>query len=344
MMITGDHPDTARSVARQIGLGGSGDVLTGMDIERLSDAELRERMQTTSIFARVVPEQKLRIVQVLKANGEVVCMTGDGVNDAPALGAADIGIAMGVRGTDVAREAAALVLLDDDFASIVHAIRQGRRVFDNLRNAMDYVLAVHVPIAGISLVPVLFGLPLILLPVHIAFLHLIIEPACSVVFEGEPADPSVMRRSPRSPGQPVFGRHLLERSLLQGGSVLLVLIAVFLLALHRSQDAQDARALAFTTLIVANLALIFVNRSSNRTALEALRVPNRALWWIVGGTFLLLGLVLYVPVLRTLFSISMLHPADIAICLTTALASVGSLELVKMLDQRRTVQAERAAE
>jgi Ca2+-transporting ATPase len=343
VMITGDHPDTARSVARQIGLGGSGDVLTGMDIERLSDVELRQRVQTTQIFARVVPEQKLRIVQVLRANGEVVGMTGDGVNDAPALKAADIGIAMGGRGTDVAREAAALVLLDDDFASIVHAIRQGRRVFDNLRNAMGYVLAVHIPIAGISLVPVLFGLPLVLLPVHIAFLHLIIEPACSVVFEGEPADASVMRRSPRSPGQPLFGRHLLGRSLLQGGSVLLVLMAVFLLVLHRARDDENARGLAFTTLIVANLALIFVNRSSTRTALQALRVPNRALWWIVGGTFLLLGLVLYVPVLRTLFSISMLHADDIAICFAAALASVGWLELVKMLDQRRTVSAERAA-
>ena len=343
VMITGDHPDTARSIARQIGLGGSGEVLTGTDLEGLSDAELRQRVQTIHIFARVVPEQKLRIVQLLKANGEVVAMTGDGVNDAPALKAADIGIAMGGRGTDVAREAAALVVLDDDFASIVHAIRQGRRVFDNLRNATDYVLAVHIPIAGISLVPVLFGLPLILLPVHIAFLHLIIEPACSVVFEGEPADPSVMRRPPRSPGQPLFGRHLVERSLLQGGSVLLVLIAVFLVALHRAQDEQDARALAFTTLIVANLALIFVNRSSTRTPLDALRVPNRALWWVVGGTVLLLGLVLSVPVLRTLFSISVLHPEDIAICIAAGLASVGWLELVKVLDRRRSARAESAA-
>ena len=343
VMITGDHPDTARSIARQIGLGGSGDVLTGTDLEGLSDAELRQRVQTIHIFARVVPEQKLRIVQLLKANGEVVAMTGDGVNDAPALKAADIGIAMGGRGTDVAREAAALVVLDDDFASIVHAIRQGRRVFDNLGNAMAYVLGVHVPIAGISLVPVLFGLPLILLPVHIAFLHLIIEPACSVVFEGEPADPAVMCRKPRSPGQRLFGRHLLATSLLRGGSVLLVLVAVFVVALYRGQGEADARALGFTTLIVANLGLIFVNRSSTRPALEAMRVPNRALWWIVGGTLLLLALVLYVPVLRTLFSIDLLHPPDIAICFAGGIASVGWLEVVKMLDRWRSQRPERAA-
>jgi Ca2+-transporting ATPase len=343
VMITGDHPDTARSIARQIGLGGSGDVLTGTDIEGLSDAELRQRVQTIHIFARVVPEQKLRIVQLLKANGEVVAMTGDGVNDAPALRAADIGIAMGGRGTDVAREAAALVVLDDDFASIVHAIRQGRRVFDNLGNAMAYVLGVHVPIAGISLVPVLFGLPLILLPVHIAFLHLIIEPACSVVFEGEPADPAVMCRKPRSPGQRLFGRHLLETSLLRGGSVLLMLVAVFVVALYRGQGEANARALGFTTLIVANLGLIFVNRSSTRPALEAMRVPNRALWWVVGGTVLLLALVLSVPVLRTLFSISVLHPADIAICVAGGLASIGWLEVVKMVDRWRSRRPELAA-
>jgi Ca2+-transporting ATPase len=343
VMITGDHPDTARSIARQIGLGGSGDVLTGTDIEGLSDAELRQRVQTIHIFARVVPEQKLRIVQLLKANGEVVAMTGDGVNDAPALRAADIGIAMGGRGTDVAREAAALVVLDDDFASIVHAIRQGRRVFDNLGNAMAYVLGVHVPIAGISLVPVLFGLPLILLPVHIAFLHLIIEPACSVVFEGEPADPAVMCRKPRSPGQRLFGRHLLETSLLRGGSVLLMLVAVFVVALYRGQGEANARALGFTTLIVANLGLIFVNRSSTRPALEAMRVPNRALWWVVGGTVLLLALVLSVPVLRTLFSISVLHPAEIAICVAAGLASAGWLEVVKMLDRWRSRRPELAA-
>ena len=189
----------------------------------------------------------------------------------------------------------------------------------------------------------LFGLPLILLPVHIAFLHLIIEPACSVVFEGEPADPAVMCRKPRSPGQRLFGRHLLETSLLRGGSVLLMLVAVFVVALYRGQGEANARALGFTTLIVANLGLIFVNRSSTRPALEAMRVPNRALWWVVGGTVLLLALVLSVPVLRTLFSISVLHPADIAICVAGGLASIGWLEVVKMVDRWRSRRPELAA-
>jgi Ca2+-transporting ATPase len=323
VMITGDHPDTARSIARQIGLGGDGDVVTGAELDRLSDAELRARVGSVRVFARVVPEQKLRIVQTLKAAGEVVAMTGDGVNDAPALKAADIGIAMGGRGTDVAREAAALVLLDDDFASIVHAVRLGRRVFDNLRNAMAYVLAVHVPIAGISIVPAVFGLPLVLFPVHVAFLHLVIEPACSVVFEGETEDPDVMRRRPRSPSEGLFGVALLRLSLLRGTSVLVTLLTLFLVAIARGQGEADARTLTFTTLIVANLALILVYRSSTRSVLETIRAPNRAWWAIAALTLLLLGLVLYVPALRTLFSLSLLHPLDVAICLCAGLASAA---------------------
>src|SRR6185369_14922157 len=186
VMITGDYPGTAQNIARQIGLEPAGEVITGPELDRMSDAELQRRIDSVNIFARVVPEQKLRLVNALKANGEVVAMTGDGVNDAPALKAAHIGIAMGERGTDVAREAASLVLLDDDFSSIVEAVRQGRRIFDNLKKGMAYILAIHVPIAGMTLIPVLMEWPLVLLPVHIAFLHLIIDPACSIVFEAEP--------------------------------------------------------------------------------------------------------------------------------------------------------------
>ena len=192
VMITGDYPGTARSIARQIGLAHPEEVVTGPELDTMSEEELQGRIKTVNIFARVVPEQKLRLVQALKANGEVVAMTGDGVNDAPALKSAHIGIAMGGRGTDVAREASAIVLLDDDFGSIVKAIRLGRRIYDNLRKAMAFIFAVHVPIAGLALLPLILGMPLIFTPIHIAFLEMVIDPACSIVFEAEPIDPGAV--------------------------------------------------------------------------------------------------------------------------------------------------------
>ena len=204
VMITGDYPLTARTIARQAGLP-AGETLTGDDLASLGDAALRQRIRSANVCARIAPEQKLRIVQALKANGDVVAMTGDGVNDAPALKAAHVGIAMGGRGTDVAREAASLVLLDDHFLSIVHAVRLGRRIFDNLRKSMSYMLAVHVPIAGMALLPVLLGWPVMLYPMHIVFLELIIDPACSMAFENEPAEPDIMQPPPRNPTAPLFG-------------------------------------------------------------------------------------------------------------------------------------------
>ncbi|MDQ5858164.1 MAG: cation-translocating P-type ATPase, partial [Acidobacteriota bacterium] len=285
VMITGDYPVTAANIAGQVGLGGSGgvSVMTGPDVEKLDDEDLRRRVGSANVFARMVPDQKLRLVRALKANGEVVAMTGDGVNDAPALKAADMGIAMGERGTDVAREAADLVLLDDDFSSIVEAVKMGRRIFDNLRKAVAYILAIHVPIAGMSLLPMLFGWPLALFPVHIVFLELIIDPACSLVFEAEKEEADVMRRPPRNPEEPLFSRRAVGIALLQGAGVLAIVFAVFAIAFARGQGAEDARALAFTTLIVANLALILTNRSWSRTIIQSLRTKNSALAWVLGG-------------------------------------------------------------
>ena len=329
MMITGDYPGTAQKIAREIGLHSPTAVITGQELNQMGDGELLGRIQTVNIFARVVPEQKLRLVNALKKNGEIVAMTGDGVNDAPALKAAQIGIAMGGRGTDVARESADLVLLDDDFASIVQAVKQGRRIYDNLKKAMAYTLAIHVPIAGMSLIPVVFKWPLVLLPIHIAFLHLIIDPACSVVFEAEPPEAEVMKRPPRNPKIPLFNRQMLRLSVLQGVGVLVVLLAIFAIALYRGQGELDARALAFTTLIVANLSLILTNRSWSRTILATVQTPNPALWWVITGAIAFMGLVLYLPALRHLFRFSILHPIDLTICLVGGVASVLWFEWLK---------------
>ena len=228
-MITGDYPGTALAIAREIGLDHGAGVITGPELSAMADDELARRIRTVSVFARMVPEQKLQLIRALKANGEVVGMTGDGVNDAPALRAADIGIAMGKRGTDVARESADLVITDDDFASIAGGVRQGRGIFGNLRKAMAYIIAVHVPIVGMSLIPVFVtSWPLVLLPVQIAFLELIIDPACSVVFEAEEIDPTIMEQPPRGVGEPMFGGRVLTIAVLQGCSMLAAVLGVYL--------------------------------------------------------------------------------------------------------------------
>ncbi|OPY90513.1 MAG: Calcium-transporting ATPase 1 [Syntrophus sp. PtaU1.Bin208] len=331
VMITGDYPGTARNIARQIGLAGSDACISGPELDAMPEEELRQRISEVNIFARVVPEQKLRLVEALKAKGEIVAMTGDGVNDAPALKSAHIGIAMGGRGTDVARESAALVLLDDDFSSIVQAIRLGRRIFDNIRKAIAYIVAIHVPIAGISLIPVLLKWPLILMPVHILFLELIIDPACSIVFENEREEADVMTRPPRNPADPLLNKKTLAISLLQGISVLCMLLLIFLVPFYEGHGEKDARALTFTTLIVANLCLILTNRSWSKTILASLKSPNPALWWVIGGALLFLGMVLYFPFLLHLFKFDRLHPSDLWLCLAAGTISILWFEGLKFL-------------
>ncbi|MCB2184873.1 MAG: cation-translocating P-type ATPase [Deltaproteobacteria bacterium] len=335
IMITGDHPTTARCIAAQAGLRDAERVITGAEMAAWDQAELERRLDGVNVFARVAPEEKLRLVQALKAQGQVVAMTGDGVNDAPALKAAHIGVAMGARGTDVAREAADLVLLDDDFASIVAAVRLGRRIFDNLKKAMAYVLAVHVPIAGLSLAPVLLGWPLILLPVHIVFLEMIIDPSCTLVFEAEPGNPGLMERPPRDPAEPLFNWRIILLSLLQGVSVLTVLLVVYLVTSYRGQGPDEARALTFTSLVVANLGLILTNRSWSLSILGSLRRPNPALWWVLGGAAGVLGLVLFLPGLRNLFHFCLLHWPDLLICLAAGFLGIAWFEVFKFFRRRR---------
>lgn len=339
VMVTGDYPGTARNIARQAGLAAPDRAITGAELEAMDSAALEREARSANIFARVMPEQKLLLVDALKAGDEVVVMTGDGVNDAPALKSATIGIAMGGRGTDVAREAADLVLLDDDFSSIVQAVKMGRRIFDNLKKAMAYIFAIHVPIAGLSLVPVLFKWPLILLPMHIVFMELIIDPACSVVFEAEREEEDVMRRPPRSAREPLLGRRTIGLSIVQGIIVLGIVLAVFIMARHLGRSEREARALTFTTLVIANLGLIFTNRSWTRTIFGTLRSPNTALWWVLGGALVFLGCVLYIPVLRDLFQFATLHFNDIVICLGAGAVSIVWFEALKFVTGRRAKKA-----
>jgi len=340
-MITGDYPVTAQSVAGQIGIAPRNQIVTGPELDKMDDLALREKVKTTNIFARVVPEQKLRLVNALKANGEVVAMTGDGVNDAPALKAAHIGVAMGGRGTDVARESASLVLLDDDFSSIVRAVRMGRRIFDNLKKAMTYILAIHVPIAGMSLIPVLFKWPLVLLPVHIVFLELIIDPACSTAFEAEKEEDSVMTRPPRDPKEPIFSLRTTLIALFQGVSALAVVAGVFAWALHGGRSETYARGMAFTTLIIANLALIWTNRSWTGLAVQTFRSRNTALWAVSAGALTLLGLVLYVPFLNDLLRISTLGARDVTICGVAGGATIVWFEILKIITQHSRAAIDR---
>lgn len=339
IMITGDYPATAMNIARQIGIQSPENTISGSMLDSLSDAELQERIRAVNIFCRVVPEQKLRIVNALKASGEVVVMTGDGVNDAPALKSANIGIAMGKRGTDVARESAALVLLNDDFSSIVSAVRLGRRIFDNLQKASAFIIAVHLPIVGLSVIPVIMGLPVILMPVHILFLELIIDPACSIVFEGECEEADIMRRPPRSPDTPLFDRELLILGFGQGLVLLLIVQAIFSFALYRGLGADESRAITFMTLVVASVGLIFTNRSRSRSAFASLKSQNAALWWVTGGAMSALGLVVFVPALSDLFSFGRPQLAEVAFCLFAGLATFGLFETMKLIQAPKQISA-----
>lgn len=329
VMMTGDHPTTAKTIAQQIGLVSDDGIITGPDLDAMSDAELQREVGRVNVFCRVVPEQKLRLVNALKTSGEIVAMTGDGVNDAPALKAAHIGIAMGGRGTDVAREAAAVVLLDDDFSSIVEAVKLGRRIFDNLKKAIAFVIAAHLPIVGLSLVPVMLGWPLILLPVHILFLQLIIDPACSIVFEAETEENDIMHRPPRAPGVPLFDRSTITLGLLQGLCLFLIVLMIYSVSLYRGDGAEHARTLTFTTLILASLGLIVTNRSWSRSMADMFHVPNQALWWVIGSALALLILVLTIPVLREVFRFTALDPIDLAVCMVAWIIGLVAFELTK---------------
>lgn len=328
VMITGDYPATARAIASQAGLDFN-DVVTGEKLKTIDDAALSACVRTATVFARIMPEQKLAIVRALKANGEIVGMTGDGVNDAPSLKAANIGIAMGGRGTDVAREASSIVLLDDDFGSIVKAIRLGRRIYDNLRKAMGFILAVHVPIAGLALLPLLSGLPILFGPIHIAFLEMVIDPVCSLVFEAETEEDDVMNRPPRDPEAALFSHSLIAWSVVQGLLAFALVGGIFLFALRWGMPENETRALTFFSLVLSIVGLIFVNRTFGDSLLIALLRPNRSLALVVVVLAAALGGTLLWPFASGLFQFGPLHLDDLSMTLAAGVAVLVCLEFLK---------------
>lgn len=322
-MITGDHPATALAIAAQAGIDTSAGALTGEQLAALDDAALREAVGRVRVFARVMPQQKLRLVQALQSRGEVVAMTGDGVNDAPALKAAHIGIAMGVRGTDVAREAAGVVLLDEDFSRIVDAVRTGRRIQSNLRRAMTYVVAVHVPIAGLALLPVLAGLPPLLLPAHVVLTEMVIDPVCSLAFEGAPEAPGAMERPPRPLDERLIGWPLLLQGLGQGAGLLVVTLAAWAAGLHAGLAEDAARSLALVSLTAGNLGLVWINATAGRLDPRAFGSGLRAFGAVTVGAVAVLAAALLLPGPGALLRMAMPPPGALALALGGALAAVA---------------------
>ncbi len=331
-MITGDYPQTAMYVASQIGIENPEINITGQDLEKLSRSELLERVKNTNIYCRIIPTQKLRIIQLLKASGQVVAMTGDGINDAPALKAASIGVAMGKRGTDVARESSDLIILDDDFRTIVQGIRMGRRIYNNIKKAMAYVVAMHIPIAGLALLPVLFGLPVVLFPMHVAFLELIIDPACTTIFEGEKENDQVMNKPPRSPDESLFNRRTGIFSILQGLSLFIMVFTSYWLSLYVFKlDEASIRTATFLTLVVGNLALITTNRSWTKHIGELLFSKNIAYWIVISLAAAGLGVSIYIQEVRKFFHFGELTYDVIVISAMLGVFSIMFFELRKIL-------------
>lgn len=337
LMITGDHAITAQAIAKQAGID-SASVLSGSDINALTDFELREAVKKTSVYVRIKPADKLRLVKALQANNEVVAMTGDGVNDAPALKAAHVGIAMGQRGTDVAREAASLVLLNDDFSSITHAIQQGRQIYDNLHKAIIYVVAIHIPMAGSVFIPILFGMPPILDPIHIVFLQMIIDPACAIIFEMEAPESDVMLRPPRGIHQKLFSLQNISMALLQGAGLTAIVVGLYFWLLNMGHSHEMATTLSFGSLVLGNISLIVVSRSKNDHLFTILQKSNPSQKWILGIGAISFGLLITIPFLRDRFQFTAPTPEGALVILASGLIGIMWYELVKLGYRRKWVQ------
>lgn len=333
VMITGDYAATARAIADEAGIDG-GELMTGKEVGSLSDETLAARVGNVAIFARTMPEQKLRIVSALKAAGEVVAMTGDGVNDAPALKAAHIGVAMGKRGTDVAREASAIVLVEDDFGAIVGAIRIGRRIYDNIRKALGFIFGVHVPIAGLAILPLALGHPVVLGPLQIALLEMVIDPVCALVFEAEREESRLMQQPPRNPKERLFSTAVVSRGIVQGGLALALIGALYLGAVHYGLQQERLRALSFFALLAATLALVLANRSFSTSLTHALLRHNVTFRYVLAFIATGSALILTVAPIQRVLAFAPLGGAELALVLLTGIVLLVAFEFIKGKSRR----------
>ena len=343
VMITGDNGITAASIAKKIGMPHSDHIITGDMLSEMSDDELREKVKDVSIFSRVIPEHKMRIVKAFKENGEIVAMTGDGVNDAPALKYADIGIAMGKRGSEVSREAADLILMDDNFSTIVDTVEDGRRIFDNIRKAVGYVFTIHIPIAFAALLAPLMGIApnsLLLLPLHVVLLELIIDPTCSIVLERQPAETDIMERPPRNPNEKLLNAKILLKSVSQGLVLFVASFGTYICMLGQDPGNPElARTMGFAVIMLANLFLVQVNSSDHDFAVQSMKrlATDKVMWVVNLGTLVGLFVILYTP-LNAFLKFAPLTIGQFLIVLAIAAISVLWYELVKLIKKVRQLR------
>lgn len=333
VMITGDNGITARSIAKKIGIQNCENILTGTEIENLTDGELKEKVKVTNIFARVIPNHKMRIVKALKDTGEIVAMTGDGVNDAPALKYADIGIAMGKRGTNVAKEAADMVLLDDNFTTIVDTVKDGRRIYDNIKKAVEYVFVIHIPIALMALLPPILEMPLLLLPIHIVLLELIIDPTCSIIFERQPAESNIMNKKPRSEKDSMITANLMAKSILQGLTIFAASFGSYVYLINSANwDENISRSFALVILMISNLFLVFVNRSEYNYSFQGiLSGRDKVILYLNAGIAAALVFILYVPYGNAIAKTQPLSPLQLLASVAIAVAATFWWDIVKLI-------------